>query len=106
MHIRQIIVPYGPKQWENYLNGEYNMDSVKVFELSENDHDELWEKGVFISINNKFDLMIGDYEEEVVPSKCTNECLEMAVEKCNSSNVFIEALKYAISLNMPLDLSF
>ena len=64
--LRYIRVPKDKKAMEDYDYGVQKEEQMEELVLSEESFDKLWELGVFEQINEACDVLIDDYEEEVL----------------------------------------
>ena len=59
----------------DYCEDTYN---IKSFELDKNEYINICITGIFEEINNKFNLLIDDYESEIIDGKIFKIALEIA----------------------------
>ncbi|MCI6191105.1 MAG: hypothetical protein MSA89_12250 [Clostridium sp.] len=102
--IRYISVPLNEKGIEDYNYGKEDSNNIKVFELSENEFDNLYNNGIFDKINFECNLLIDDYESEEI----SGSNLEMALNivKENKCDTLVKALELAIKYNTLVGLDF
>ena len=58
---------------------------LQEIELGEQDYKQLWEAGVFYEINNELDIIIDDFEDDVIPLDSLPEAIAI-VEKFVKKN--------------------
>ncbi|MCR5610026.1 MAG: hypothetical protein K6G26_13285 [Lachnospiraceae bacterium] len=100
---RYIRVPKNQKAVKDYDNGIIEDNQVEEILLTQEVFDELYKSGVFSIINDKCDIIIDDYEDEVLTLEKVPVALEVVNDLCsvNTSNNLKElkrmlelALKY------------
>jgi hypothetical protein len=99
-----MSVPLNKKGIEELEYGVEESNNIKVIHLSNSEFEELYQDGgVFDRINEKYDLMIDDFESERIPKEKIQYCLTIVDGKYAK---FKEALNLAKEYNTFLDLDF
>lgn len=101
--IYYISVPLNKLGVNEYDHGE-DTDNIKSFELDENEYINICMTGIFDEINNKCNLLIDDYESEIIDGKDLKIALEIAEN--NNCKILIKALNLAIKYNTFVGLDF
>lgn len=77
-----------------YDEGVENTDNVKVFDLPDQEFEFLYSKGIFKQINDECNLLIDDYESEIIGGLNILKSKEII----SSYNSQIDTFKEAINL--------
>ncbi|WP_316160142.1 hypothetical protein [Clostridium sp.] len=102
--VRCMSVPLNKKGIEELEYGVEESNNIKVIHLSNSEFEELYQDGgVFDRINEKYDLMIDDFESERIPKEKIQYCLNILDDKYAE---FKEALNLAKEYDTFLDLDF
>lgn len=72
MKNRFLTVPLNRDGEKEYDQGIEESDNLKTYKLPEDEFKLLDSGGFFADLNNKFGLLIDDYESEVIPEKALN----------------------------------
>lgn len=101
---RWLSVPINDQGIEEYDYGVEDTPNIKTFMISEQEFDILYHQGIFDSINEECDLLIGDYESEII----SVDHFEVCKKTIGNTNVpvFSEALELAIKYGTLLGLDF
>jgi hypothetical protein len=102
--VRYISVPLNEKGIEDYNYGKEESNNIRVFQLKEDEYNNIDESGIFNEINNSCDLLIDDYESEEI--KGNNLEIALDISKKNECEVLIQALELAIENNTLVGLDF
>lgn len=104
--VRFISVPLNKKGIEEYYHGIEDTRNIKVFELNEDEFEELYSSGIFEEINSMCRLLIDDYESEILDKKN----LELSQNILKNYNLeyskFNNALELAIKKDTLVGLDF
>ncbi len=101
--IYYISVPLNKLGINEYDHGE-DTDNIKSFELDKNEYINICMTGVFDEINNKCNLLIDDYESEIIYGN--NLKIALKIAKNNDCKILINALELAIKCNTLVGLDF
>ncbi len=82
---KYIRVPKDKKAMEDYDFGIQKEEQMEEMILSEEQYDKLSEVGVFDIINEKCDIIIDEYEEEVLELSKIPIALEVVTQLINSN---------------------
>ena len=88
-----IFVPKNEKGIHDYEMGIDNNDDYFVFDLPEEEFDLLWKNKVFDILNEKYDLMIDEAEEETVTARQLKDTYDYITPK---KGVWMDAVNRAI----------
>jgi hypothetical protein len=101
---RWLSVPINEQGVEEYDYGVEDTPNIKTFMLSEKEFNVLYYQGIFDNINNECELLIDDYESEVI----LRDYFEVCKRIIGNENVpvFSEALDLAIKYDTLLGLDF
>ena len=98
MHNRYITVIKNNQGMHDY---EYGIDAsphINGFELEEEEFDTIAMSGLWLKINERCELMIDDYESEMIPNNKIDECISIYNElKLPQNSVLYKALVNARS---------
>lgn len=99
---KYIRVPKDKKAMEDYDYGIQKAEQMEEMVLSEKQYNKLDEVGVFDSINQKCDIIIDEYEEEVLELDKIPIALEVVTQLINDNRIeellrLKEMLELAIS---------
>ena len=103
---RSLIVPIDKQGMADYENDVTKTDGLKPFILPESEFNLLFKSGYFADLNARFNLLIDDYEEEVIPPTALEYAKKQLNELTANCPIFSEALNYAIQQNTELCLEF
>ena len=97
-----LTIPKNEVGMEEYENGIEGSENIISFTIPENEFNALWD--VFDSINEKYDLLIDDFESEIIPAEIINDVIELVSKE--KFPTFYEALILAEKYNSFLALDF
>ncbi len=98
------INPQGIKDVE-FMRGE--TPNTMEYVLPPDEFNRLWEAGVFVAINKKFNLLIDTYESETIPLNACSECLNIIKQAgLDEHSVFATALKQALKYGTFVECDF
>lgn len=103
---RFLVVPIDKQGVEDYENDVTKLDKLKQFVFPETEFNLLWNSGYFSYLNARFNLLIDDYEEEVIPNNALEDAKKQLNELSKECPIFTKALNYAIQQNTELCLEF
>ena len=103
MSIKWLTVPINEKGIYEYDHGVQGTPNLHEYTLDAKEMDDLAEAGVFAYINDKCNLMIDDYESEIIPSESLKKCFE---EIKKYPGTFLKAAEDAIKQHTFLALDF
>ena len=94
--------------------GDYDCDHRKydslfviAHEMPIKEFNNLYNSGVFDKINERFDLLIDDYESETIPASIAADCLKIVKESNVEINgVFAQSLKEVVNYGTRAFLEF
>lgn len=96
---RFIRVPKDAKAMEDYDYGILKKEQLVEMVLSEEQFHELYDMGIFDSINDKCDIIIDDYEEEILALDKIPTAMEVVCQfMADYSNKELEELKKIFEL--------
>lgn len=102
---RYISIPLNEDGKTEYDAGIENTDNILVLNLPEKEFDFLYSKGIFNDINNKCDLLIDDYESEVINNKSLQWCKDI-MSQYDDIGTLKKAIDLAIKNNTFVGLDF
>jgi hypothetical protein len=103
--VRYLTVPINNIGIEEYNIGQ-ETDNIITLELSEEEFYSLYHGGVFDRINSTCNLLIDDYESEIINKNHFNECKNIISNSNLVTNIFTKALDFAIEYDTLLGLDF
>ncbi|MCM1315668.1 MAG: hypothetical protein NC205_01495 [Prevotella sp.] len=106
MKDKTLVVPIDEQGVLDYENDVSKIDRLKYFILSRKEFDSMISDGFFDLLNNKFDLWIDEYEEEIIPNECLISVKQLIKSFGKIYPSFLTALNYAIECNTELCLEF
>lgn len=104
--IRFISVPLNDQGIEEYDQGVEDTKNIKVFELNEEEFKELYSSGIFDVINSKCNLLIDDYESEIIDKDNLELGQTILKDYKLESSKFDDALELAIEKETLVGLDF
>lgn len=104
MHIRFLTVPKNEEGIVEYDMGVESSDNLNVYYLPEEEFENLWV--AFNVINYHCELLIDDYESEIIKGQDLEKCKEILLEMKVKGPMFFQALDEAIRYNTLLALDF
>lgn len=93
--LRYLSVPLNEDGKREYDEGVENTVNVKVFDLPDQEFEFLYSKGVFKQINAECNLLIDDYESEIIKSLHIPKCKEIISLYNRQIDTFKEAINLA-----------
>lgn len=81
---RHVIVPKDSKAMNDYDFDMHTPEQIYLWKMTDNEFKNLWKMGIFHKINNACNVLIDDYEEEVIPFEKlqqAKEIIEHALQK-------------------------
>lgn len=103
---KTLVVPIDEQGILDYENDISKVDKLKYFSLPYEEFNTMISNGFFDLLNDKFDLWIDDYEEEIIPNEYLVPIKELIKSLKNNYPSFSNALNYAINCNTELCLEF
>lgn len=104
--VRFISVPLNEEGIEEYDQGIENTENIKVFKLDEEEFEELYSSGIFEKINLECNLLIDDYESEIIDSKNLELSQNISKGYKLKSDKFNKALELAMGKDTFVGLDF
>lgn len=101
-----MVVPIDKQGVSDYENDVTKTDRLKYFVLSYKEFNSMESDGFFDLLNDKFDLWIEEYEEEIIPNKHLIAVKEIVKSLKKEYTLFLKALDYAIECDTELCLEF
>jgi len=99
MRIRFLTVPINEKGIEEYDHGIKNTENMIETILPEKEYVELEDSGIFEFINEKCDLLIDDYESEIIGADDLRKCInQIELHKSVFLDAAYQAMKYTTFL--------
>jgi len=105
---RIIAIPIDEQGVIDYNNDVSKEDHLKYFVLPATEFNYLWNCGFFDKLNSELELMIDDYEEEIIPN-CDLAITERFFNEYTKNHkcpVFMEALQFAKKCDTQICLEF
>lgn len=91
--LRYLTIPLDKIAVENYYNEVENHVNTLEWNISENEFKQLQESKVFEIINNHCNLMIDDFESEIIDKDNVEKALECIKEAYNKNqNITLKSL--------------
>ena len=106
MKDKTLVVPIDERGIYDYENDISKTDRLKFFVLSRKEFNSMMSDGFFDLLNNKFDLWIDDYEEEIISNEYLISVKQLIESYSRNYPDFFKALNYAIQCNTELCLEF
>ena len=106
MKDKTLVVPIDKQGILDYENDISKIDKLKYFILSGREFNSMVSDGFFDLLNNKFDLWIDEYEEEIIPNEYLISVKQLIKSSGKNYQSFLNALNYAIECNTELCLEF
>ncbi len=107
MRKRYLTVIKNERGLEEYDCGVEESENIKVYELPENEFEGLCKSGVFKKINNECNLMIDDYESELLSVDDLKKCEKYMInDVVKASKIFCTAVLIAIETGVALGIDF
>ena len=106
MKDKTLAVPIDKQGVSDYENDVSKIDRLKYFILSRKEFDSMISDVFFDLLNNKFDLWIDEYEEEIIPNEYLISVKQLIESAGKSYPSFLTALNYAIECDTELCLEF
>ncbi len=78
--LRYLTIPLDEAATEDYYKGVENHVNTLEWSISENEFEQLQESGVFDIINNNCNIMIDDFESEIIEKHSMGKALECIKE--------------------------
>lgn len=103
---KALVVPIDKQGVLDYENDITKTDRLKYFVLSWEEFNSMDADGFFNLLNNKFDLWIDEYEEEIIPNKHLLSVKKLVKSFGEKYPLFLKALNYAIECDTELCLEF
>lgn len=103
---KTLVVPIDKQGVLDYENDISKIDRLKYFNLPYKEFEAMFSEGFFDLINDKFDLWIDDYEEEIISNEYLIPIKELIKSFKKNYPSFLNALNYAINCNTELCLEF
>lgn len=105
---KTIAIPIDEEGVMDYENDISKVDRLRYFTLPVAEFKHLWKCGFFDRLNNEFNLLIDDYEEEIIPNHALEktEALFKEYTSQQEAPVFWEALQFAKKCNTEVCLEF
>jgi len=95
MRARFLTVPINERGIEEYDHGIENTENMIEIMLPEKEYVELKESGIFEFINEKCDLLIDDYESEIIDADDLRKCItQIELHKGIFLDHAYQAMKY------------
>ncbi|WP_129600457.1 hypothetical protein [Anaerophilus nitritogenes] len=104
--LRYISIPLNADGEEEYNNGIEDTENIKTLNLSDEEFNFLYSKGVFDDINNQCELLIDDYESEIIDNSKIQTCKEILSSFGDETETFKEAIRLAEANNTFIGLDF
>ncbi|MDE6781364.1 MAG: hypothetical protein K2J40_07900 [Ruminococcus sp.] len=101
-----LVVPIDEQGVSDYENDVSKIDRLKYFILSRKEFNSMISDGFFDLLNDKFDLWIEEYEEEIIPNEYFASVKQMIKSFGKRYPLFLTALNYAIECDTELCLEF
>ena len=98
-----MTVPLNTKGIEEYNYGVQATPNMHEYQLEPAEMERLYIMGIFNYINEKCNLMIDDYESEIITAENIRKCLD-ELKKCPGT--FLDAAQDALKYNTFLALDF
>jgi len=102
--VRFISVPLNEQGMDDYNYGVEDSKNITEIKLDEDKFDKVYFSRVFNDINEKCNLLIDDYESEVI--KGENLKIALDISKKKKCGVLIQAIELAIEKNTLVGLDF
>ena len=106
MKDKTLVVPIDEQGILDYENDVTKIDRLKYFILSQKEFNSMISDGFFDLLNDKFDLWIDEYEEEIISNKYLISIKQLIESLGKNYSLFLTALNYAIECNTELCLEF
>lgn len=106
MKDKTLVVPIDKQGVLDYENDVSKIDRLKYFVLSEDEFNSMDSDDFFDLLNNKFDLWIGEYEEDIIPNEYLTAVKQLIKSSGKTYKLFLQALDYAIECDTELCLEF
>lgn len=103
---KTLVVPIDKQGVSDYENDVTKTDRLKYFVLSCKEFNSMESDGFFDLLNDKFDLWIEEYEEEIIPNQHLIAVKEIVKSLRKKYTLFLQALDYAIECDTELCLEF
>lgn len=104
---RWIFVPKNKSGEEDCDFMRHFSKNVVQYNIPENEFGDLMNDGVFDRINHECDLLIDDFEDEIIPLKAIANCIRIMREYGrHKKGVFNTALKTALDYGTFVDIEF
>ncbi len=97
-----ITIPRNEMGEKEYEHGVEESENLISFTIPENEYITLWD--VFETINDRFGLLIDDFESEIIPAEMIHEVITLVSKE--KYPVFYDALMQAQKYNAFLALDF
>ena len=102
---RWLSVSINEKGIEEYDYGVEDTENIRTFLLDYSEFEVLYNVGgIFDKINDSCNLLIDDYESEIITKEHFNKCKELIQDQ--NVPIFAEALNLAIKYDTLLGLDF
>ncbi|MDE6798393.1 MAG: hypothetical protein K2J36_10365 [Ruminococcus sp.] len=106
MKDKTLAVPIDEVGVSDYENDVSKTDRLKYFTLPRKEFVSMVSDGFFDLLNNKFDLWIDEYEEEIIPNEYLLSVKKLIKSSGKNYPAFLNALNYAIECDTELCLEF
>lgn len=91
--MKNLTVPVNQKALEELDCDSCSKDDLEEISLSDQEYQELWHSGIFNLFNEVLDLMIDDYEDEVITGVANLALAKKLTLRCIAENPQVHALK-------------
>jgi hypothetical protein len=96
--VKHIAVPKNKKGINECKQGTYSDSNVAVFDIVDEEFDQLYDEGIAQTLNEIEGVMFDEYESDYIPFEKLGECLKVFRESEKFMNCeFAKAIKAGMS---------
>lgn len=106
MEDKTLVVPMDKQGMVDYEEDITKTDRLKYFTLPAQEFQTMMRSGFFDRVNSAFELLIDDYEEEIIPGSALTQVKKLITDLKLKCPCFLAALDYAIGKETELCLEF